>query len=170
MTRKKSPLPKQFVHKKQVYHIVGLVPHTMDSGREILLRSLRTNCPDCGKEFGMYATESAIKTRALRRRCDEHKKPGVPVDRSLSKKPERKPKLKKQRFGRKSPEQTPPTEIVEMQATTSPAAPVAPPASQPTNWSQKQSEDTMRAAIGMLVDTFSNDDSDEYTLALGMLE
>lgn len=166
-------IPETFTHKLQTYYNEGTAPHVMDSGREIKLHVLRTACPHpgCGKEFRLYATASAIKARTLRRRCDEHKKPGVPVEPAL-KSPARfkTVKPKKAKATTRTRRKSPPKPAADQQTMTTQTV-TAPP---PTNWSKRQSDAAFRDAIGMLVNEFAcRDDQasrDNYALAVGMLE
>lgn len=168
-------IPEIFTHKLQTYHNEGTVPHVMDSGREIKLHVLRTACPHpgCGKEFRLYATASAIKARTLRRRCDEHKKPGVPVEPAL-KSPARfkTVKPKKAKATTRTRRKRPPKPAADQQTMTMQT--VTAPPSPPTNWSKRQSDAAFRDAIGMLVDEFARRDDqafqDSYATALEMLE
>jgi predicted RNA-binding Zn-ribbon protein involved in translation (DUF1610 family) len=47
--------------------------------RTVLIYELRTKCPDCGAAFWTTASARQVRHRHLRRRCDNCRKPGAPV-------------------------------------------------------------------------------------------
>ena len=65
----------------QLYRVVGFRPYVKRDGTQIELVRFVSHCADCGQtfEFGLPQGANAFTPC---RRCDEHKKPGVPVSKS----------------------------------------------------------------------------------------
>jgi hypothetical protein len=66
---------------EQAYKVVGDSLHVTPSGRSTPVKVLRSNCPECSREFECTATDWQIGQRHLRRRCDDCKAPGKPIGR-----------------------------------------------------------------------------------------
>jgi hypothetical protein len=64
---------------RQRYYYVGFEDYENRFGHCSELIVLRSRCAECGAPFRFMTTPGQIKRRALNRRCDVHKKPGVPV-------------------------------------------------------------------------------------------
>lgn len=91
MTKAKKKTTLTFKFRSQTYKEVGTQPYTMQSGRCIDLVVLRTKCPVCNNTFEFLSSRARVTKRQLRRRCDEHKRPGVPVEYRLPSRTRRKP-------------------------------------------------------------------------------
>jgi hypothetical protein len=68
-----------FKKERQRYQYVGFHNHVNRLGHESTLIVLQSRCADCGASFRFMTTEGCVKQRALSRRCELHKRPGVPV-------------------------------------------------------------------------------------------
>lgn len=69
-----------FWHRSQQYSFEGTQSHVTRTGRRTKLHVLKTTCPDCGAPFQLLASSTSIRNRVLRRRCDDCKRRGVPVE------------------------------------------------------------------------------------------
>ena len=63
-----------FTRRGQQYRVIG--PDSYANSRT----RLQSNCAECGKSFQLSATAGAMRAGHLNRRCDRHKRPGVPVN------------------------------------------------------------------------------------------
>jgi hypothetical protein len=73
-------IPHQtFKRRGQLYRCLGTVEHQMQNGAWIDLYRLESTCADCGRPFICLATRRATKRGDLNRRCDEHRRRGVPA-------------------------------------------------------------------------------------------
>jgi hypothetical protein len=81
---------RSFRYRSQRYWYDGFQKYQTADGRLIDLHRLSTRCPGCGVGFHVLATISAIRQRNLRRRCDDCKAQGVPVEYRLPPKSGRK--------------------------------------------------------------------------------
>lgn len=64
----------------QRYFCVGTKAHETSYGRHLTLLVLESDCPECGATFRLMATKTNIRHRVLTRRCEDCRRPGVPVD------------------------------------------------------------------------------------------
>jgi hypothetical protein len=70
-----------FHRRGQRYEIVDVHTHRTRDDRLIPLHRLRSNCAECGRAFEFSVKPSTIQRgQGLNRRCDLHRRPGVPVD------------------------------------------------------------------------------------------
>jgi hypothetical protein len=65
----------------QRYFCVGTKEHETRDGRWLQLLRLETDCPDCGETFRLLTTKTNTRKRILTRRCEDCRRPGVPVER-----------------------------------------------------------------------------------------
>jgi hypothetical protein len=72
------PIPEHFIDG-QPYWRVGTEPYRRPDGSVTGLAILFSFCADCGYGFTCKAAQTSEAFKALQRRCDEHKRPGVPV-------------------------------------------------------------------------------------------
>jgi hypothetical protein len=72
----------------QTFKCVDYSPHITADGREQTYLVMRTRCPECGSRVDFTATRTSIIRckGGLVRRCQLHKRPGLPVDRRRSSK------------------------------------------------------------------------------------
>ena len=68
-----------FKKDRQRYECVGFHNHVNRSGHESTLIVLQSRCAECGASFRFMTTEGRAKQREVSRRCELHKRPGVPV-------------------------------------------------------------------------------------------
>ena len=92
MSRPSNP-PQRFKVGEQDYRVTGVEGYWRDE-RYIELHTIEAICahPGCTRTFRAAATKTAIKKRAVTRRCARHKAPGNPVGQQLKK---AKPRPKK---------------------------------------------------------------------------
>jgi len=93
----------EFRRKGQAYRVVGFEHYENRHGWQSELIKLSSRCADCQRPFSLLATRTAINHSELRRRCDLHKQPGVPV---------RKPATRKRHLARSLPTGFQPTAAV----------------------------------------------------------
>jgi hypothetical protein len=72
--------PKAKFYDGQCYESVRTEPYTRLNGRETTLLVWRSHCPTCGDAFEVRTPLRARKFEP-NRRCPEHKRPGVKVNR-----------------------------------------------------------------------------------------
>ncbi len=75
---------EQFNIRGQTYTFNSKRPHRTRDGREVDLLIYSTACPNCGCEFEIAATRTAVKRRELSRRCRACRSPGVRVTSTLA--------------------------------------------------------------------------------------
>jgi hypothetical protein len=71
---------QQFKFRGQRYVCAGYQDHETLDGRWVELLVLDSECPDCGSDFRLLATRTNAKCRQITRRCEECRRPGVPVE------------------------------------------------------------------------------------------
>jgi hypothetical protein len=69
---------ESFKFRGQAYECTGRFEYEVPA-RWVSVIELHSRCPDCGRGFSCTATQSQIRKRELRRRCDSCRSPGVPV-------------------------------------------------------------------------------------------
>ena len=65
---------------RQRYFCVGIKEHETRDGRWLQLLRLETDCPDCGETFRLLTTKTNARKRILTRRCEDCRRPGIPVE------------------------------------------------------------------------------------------
>jgi hypothetical protein len=65
---------------RQRYFCVGTKEHETRDGRWLQLLRLETDCPDCGETFRLLTTKTNARKRILTRRCEDCRRPGIPVE------------------------------------------------------------------------------------------
>jgi hypothetical protein len=75
-----------FKLRGQRYVCVGHREYETHDGRWLNMLVLETDCPDCGIDFRLLATQTNARRRQLTRRCEDCRRPGVPVDRHWQRK------------------------------------------------------------------------------------
>jgi len=68
-----------FKKDRQRYECVGFHNHVNRLGHESTLLVFQSRCAECGAPFRFMTTEGRAKRRDVSRRCEIHKRPGVPV-------------------------------------------------------------------------------------------
>jgi hypothetical protein len=68
-----------FKYKGQRYERVDTVTHVKLDGTAMPLQVWRSHCATCGEEFEFMTTTRRHNLRWPRRRCQEHRRPGVRV-------------------------------------------------------------------------------------------
>lgn len=77
-----------FRRRGQKYRFDGLVEHRTRDGRWVDLAQVTTCCAECSHTFSFKTRRRNLRRGPLSRRCDLHKRQGVPV------RPKRKPPAK----------------------------------------------------------------------------
>jgi hypothetical protein len=70
------PLGTIIVHDGQRYELVRTEPYTRRDGHETTLLVWCSGCAECGAPFEFL---TSLRKDGLNRRCDGHKRPGIPV-------------------------------------------------------------------------------------------
>lgn len=101
--------PRQtFKRRGQLYRCLGSVEYQMLNGAWIDLYRLESTCADCGRPFVCLASKKAIKAGHLNRRCDAHRRPGVPAVGRRPGKPRKGSTVRATRSPRRAPPRCPP--------------------------------------------------------------
>jgi hypothetical protein len=66
-------------YRGQLYKCVDAFPHVTRDERNVDLLVIRSRCADCWQTFEFRVTLYSFRRRRLRRRCEECRRPGVPV-------------------------------------------------------------------------------------------
>ena len=74
-------IDQEFRFRGQRYVCVGHRDYETMYGRWLDMLVLETDCPDCGIDFRLLATRTNARRPQLIRRCQDCRRPGVPVDR-----------------------------------------------------------------------------------------
>jgi hypothetical protein len=67
-------------YRGQLYKCMDVFPHLTRDGRNVTLLVIHSRCADCYQTFEITETRGNFRRRSLLRRCEECRKPGVPVD------------------------------------------------------------------------------------------
>ena len=107
-----------FWRRGQRYRVVGGCEHEAWPDLWVKLVRLSSECPECGQPFWFWVKERTLRKSDgyLRRRCDKHKKRGVPVRPKQAPKPKRgqsklkaaEPKVAKSKCGQSKLKSTKP--------------------------------------------------------------
>jgi hypothetical protein len=77
-----------FHRRGQRYEVVDVHPHQTRDGRLVPLLRVCSHCADCSEPFEFSATASMIRRGVpLNRRCELHRRPGVPVNPTARRRP-----------------------------------------------------------------------------------
>jgi hypothetical protein len=66
-------------YRGQLYKCVDAFPHVTRDGRQTALLVISTRCADCYRRFEITETHTHFRRRRLLRRCEDCRKPGVPI-------------------------------------------------------------------------------------------
>jgi len=66
-------------YRGQLYKCIDAFPHVMRDGRSVMLLVIKSRCSDCCRTFEITETVRNFHRRKLLRRCEDCRKPGVPV-------------------------------------------------------------------------------------------